>query len=123
METWKNFKNTFRKEVKVTEWPFDRIQEAFEQVAKDEARKLSIVQEVMILSTDNLRRIVALAGEQGGVAMSYLCPHCNRFPMEDYDWWVSKGKGRNNWWCAICVEKILLEATKQALGGANRRKC
>ena len=34
--------------------------------------------------------------------MSYLCPHCNNFPMEDYVWWVSGRKGRNNWWCAIC---------------------
>ena len=38
-------KNTFRKEVKVTEWAFERMKAAFEQVAKDEARKLSIVQE------------------------------------------------------------------------------
>ena len=34
-------KNTFRNEVKVKEWAFDRINEAFEKVAKDEARKLS----------------------------------------------------------------------------------
>ena len=49
--------------------------------------------------------------------MSYLCPHCNSFPMEDYVWWVSAGisvqlgvvrsveknmTGRNqtgSWWC------------------------
>ena len=37
--------------------------------------------------------------------MSYLCPHCNRFPLEDHVLWVSGGKGRNNWWCAICGEK------------------
>ena len=24
--------------------------------------------------------------------MSYLCPHCNSFPMEDYVWWVSGRK-------------------------------
>ena len=48
--------------MKVTEWDFDRIKEAFEQVAKDEARKLSIVQEIMIRSTVDLRRIIAPAG-------------------------------------------------------------
>ena len=84
MESEKNVKNTFRNEVKVTEWAYDRIKEAFEQAAKDEAEKLSIVQEIMIRSTDHLRRIIAPAGRQGGVSMSYLCPHCNSFPMEDY---------------------------------------
>ena len=71
---------------------------AFEKVAKDKARKLSIVQEIMIRSTDYLRRIVASAGEQGGVTMSYLCPHCNSFPTEDYVWWVSAGKKHTGWW-------------------------
>ena len=36
--------------------------------------------------------------------MSYLCPHCNSFPLEDYVWWVSVGKP-TKWWCAICGEK------------------
>ena len=54
------------------------IKEAFEKGAKDEARKLSTVPETMIRSTDYLR-IIAPAGEQGGVTMSYLCPHCNNF--------------------------------------------
>ena len=64
------------------------------------------------------------SGEQGGVTMSYLYPHRSSFPMEDYVWWVSgEVKYHTNWWCAIFVEKKRLEATKQALGGANRRKC
>ena len=45
---WEEYKSIFRTEVKATEWAFDRIQEAFEKVAKDEARKLSTVQEIMI---------------------------------------------------------------------------
>ena len=44
---WEEYFHTFRNEVKVTEWAFDRIKEAFEKVAKDEARKLSTVQEIM----------------------------------------------------------------------------
>ena len=59
---WEEYNSIFRNEVKATEWPFDRIKEAFEEVAKDEASKLSTVQEIMIRSTDYLRRIVALAG-------------------------------------------------------------
>ena len=75
---WDEHKNTFRNEGKVSEWAFDRIKEAFENVAKDEARKLSTVQS-----------IIAPAGRQRCVTMSFLCPHCNSFPMEDYVWWVS----------------------------------
>ena len=36
--------------------------------------------------------------------MSYFCPHCISYPLEDYIWWVS-GRKHTNWWCAICVEK------------------
>ena len=49
--------------MKATERAFDRKKEAFEKVAKDEARKLSTVQESMIRHTDYLRRIIAPAGE------------------------------------------------------------
>ena len=49
---WEENKNTFRNEVKITECAFDRTKEAFEKVAKDETRKLSTVQEIMIKSTD-----------------------------------------------------------------------
>ena len=75
--------------MKATELAYDRNKEAFEQVAQDRARKMSIVQEIMIRSTDNLRRIIAPVGGQGGVTMSYLCPHSNSFALEDYIWWVS----------------------------------
>ena len=92
---WEEYKNTFRKEVEVTEFFFfDRMKEAFEQVAKDEARKLSTVQEIMIISRDYLRRIVAPAEGQGGVTMSYFCPHWNSV------------KKHTNWWCAICGEEV-----------------
>ena len=39
-----------------------------------------------------LRRIIAPAGGQGGVTLSYLCQNCNSFPLEDNRWWVSAGK-------------------------------
>ena len=38
---------------------FDRIKEAFDWIAKDEVEKMRIVQEIMLKSTDFLRRIIA----------------------------------------------------------------
>ena len=98
---WDEYKGIYSVQAKATEWDFDRIQEAFEKVAKDAARKLSTVQEVMLSSTDYLRRIIAPAGGQGGVTvsyMSYLCPHCNSFLLEDCMWWVSARKKHCSWW-------------------------
>ena len=78
------------------------IQESFEKVAKDEARKLSTVQEVMLRSTDYVRRIIAPPAGQGGVTMSWLCPHCNRFPEEEAICEKKKmigGRQTGCWWC------------------------
>ena len=73
------------------------------EVAQDEAGMLSIVQAIMIRTTDYLRCIIAPAGGQGGVVMSYLCPHCNSFLWEDCIWWVSEKK-HTHWWFASCGE-------------------
>ena len=67
---WEEYESIVRTELNATEWAFDRKEEAFEKVAKDEARTLSTVQEIMIISTDYLRRIIAPVGGQGGVTMS-----------------------------------------------------
>ena len=66
---WEEYKDTFRKKMKASEWAFDRTKEAFEKVAQDEAEKVSIVQEIMLGSTDNMRRIIAPVGGQGGVTI------------------------------------------------------
>ena len=92
MDNGKDTKNTFRTEVRATEWVSDRVKEAFEKVPEDEGRKLSTVQEITIRSTDYLRRIIAPAGRQAGVTMSCLCPHFNSFSMEDYVGGVSGEK-------------------------------
>ena len=82
--------------MKASEWAFDRIKEAFDLVAQDEAVNMSIEQEIMPRSTDYLRRIIAPVGGQEGVTMSCLCPNCNKFPLEDYVWWVS-GRKSTEW--------------------------
>ena len=48
--------------------------------------------------------------------MSYLCPNCNSFLLEDYIWSVKAQQlmVRDLW------REIRLEATRQASGGANR---
>ena len=84
---------------------FDRIKEAFEQVAQDEARNMSIVQDTMIRSTDHLRRIIAPVGGQGGVKMFYPCPHCNSFTLEDNIWWVGKKAHNLVVWTKIPVKE------------------
>ena len=84
------------------------MSEVFQQTPagkrRDEAEKVSIVQQIMLRSTEYLRRIIEPVGGQRGVTMSYLCPYCNSFPLEDYIWWVS-GRTHTNWWCANCGEK------------------
>ena len=103
-KTWEEHKETLKEKMKASEWAFDRIKEAFDLVAKDEVEKMSIIQEIMLKSTDYLRRIIAPVGGQGAVTMSYLFPHCNIFSLEHYVWWVTAGK-TTKWWCAICGDK------------------
>ena len=72
------------------------------KVEKDEAGSMSVVQGIL-LRTDFLRRIISPVGGQGGVTLSYVCPHCNSLHLEDYTWWVSTGKNKScNWWCVVC---------------------
>ena len=105
MERGKNKKEIFKKKMKASEWAFDRIKEAFDLVAQDEARKVSIVQEIMFKGTDYLRRIMAPVGGQGGVTMSYFCQHCNSFPCGRPRLVGSLGERSTKWLCAICGEK------------------
>ena len=49
---WEEYKKTFKAEVGAGEWTFGRTREAFERVARDETGNLSIVQRIMLKSTD-----------------------------------------------------------------------
>ena len=118
---WDEYKGIFSVEVKAAEWAFDRIKEPFEKVAKDEARKLSIVQEIVIRSTDYLRRIIS-PGSKETLRCHTCAPQCTSFPSENCVWWVSGGKTYKLVVCDLW-RKMQLEATKQAFGGANRRRC
>ena len=65
-----NYKRIFKVEAQAAEWAFERIREAFEKVAIDEAGRLNIVQGIMLRSTDFVRRVIAPVGGQGGVTLS-----------------------------------------------------
>ena len=43
---WAECERTFKADVSATEWTFERIREALERVARDEAGNLSIVQRI-----------------------------------------------------------------------------
>ena len=70
---WEEYKSICRIEVKGTEWAFDKIKEAFEKVAKDEATKLSTVEENMTRSADYLRRIIEPAGRGKEALRCHIC--------------------------------------------------
>ena len=65
-----------------------------EHYARDHAQKLGL------FAAD-----YAPVGGQGGVTMSFLCPNCNSFLLEDYVWCVS-GRTTTKWLCAISGEKL-----------------
>ena len=83
--------------------PLIEHREAFEKVAKDEAGRLNIVQGIMLKSADFLRRIIAPAGGQGGVTMSYLCPNCSSFPWRT----PCGGFQLSSWWCGLWRKSVI----------------
>ena len=70
-------------------WTWVKLQGCYYEVRQDEDQRRSIVQKIMQNSTDFLRRIIVPVQGQGGVTLSYVCPHCHRFPREAYIWRVS----------------------------------
>ena len=73
--SWEEFKDRYRKEEKSSEWTLERIREANEKVARDEIRRLEIA--------EIRRKNTAPVDGMGGVTLSYVCPHCNWFPLEE----------------------------------------
>ena len=58
------------------------------QARQEDDQRKSIMQKVMQRSTDFLRRIIAPVQGQGGVTLSYVCPHCHQYQLENFNWWV-----------------------------------
>ena len=65
-----------QEKMKASEWAFDRIKEAFELVPQDEPERVSIVQEIMLKSTDYHR-----ASRRTGWSHNVLpVPELQKFP-------------------------------------------
>ena len=71
------FEEECRKEGKLCEWTFERIREACEKVAMDDIARLGTAP---ALCGGSSRQ----STEWEGVVLSYVCPHCKCFPMDDY---------------------------------------
>ena len=82
---------------------------------------------VLLKSTDFLRRIIVLVEGQGGVTLSYVCPHCHRVPIEDYIWFVSRAvtAARNGKTLQLVLRgmrrPVQLELPEQSLGKTELR--
>ena len=82
------------------------MKECYNEVAQEDDDRQGIVQYILRKNTDFLKRIIVPVEGQGGVGslLSCVCPHCHRFPLEDFIWCVSSGRGKKqcNWCCAAC---------------------
>ena len=65
-------------------WTSAEVREYHNEVEQEDKDRQSIVQDILRESTDFSRRIIAPVEDQGGVTLSYVCPHCRRFPLEAY---------------------------------------
>ena len=94
----------FLRNGKLRGWRRARVRECYNKVEQEEEDRQSIAQDILRKSTEFMRRSIVPVEGQGGVALSYVCPHCHLFPLEDHIWWISFGHGQKqcNWWCAAC---------------------
>ena len=88
------------KKVSSVNGPLERLQETHDKVTMEDISRLSIAEENVRKSTDFLRRIVAPVCGMGGVTLSFVCPHCNCFPLDDYTWCrLDMATQQGYWWC------------------------
>ena len=59
-------------------WTRVKMQECCHAVRQEDDDRKSIAQQISHKSTDFLRWILVPVGGQGGVTLSYVCPHCHR---------------------------------------------
>ena len=119
---WPDDWSELRKSDGLNPWTMAKLTESYCQAKHDDEKCRSIVQQIMQRSTDFRRRFIVSVEGQGGVTLSYVCPHCHRHPREDYIWWVqtehgvgSKSKKKQcNWW-----RPVQLEGLEQSLGSTG----
>ena len=102
----------------------EKVMACHEKVESEDMGPPSITQAILRKSTDFLRRIIAPIGGVGGVTLSYVCPHCHCFPLEDYYIWrVSSGhcEKQCNWWCATCGGQYDWRASNRQCGSSRSK--
>ena len=62
-----------------------KLRECCSEVGQVDEDRKSTALLILQKSADFLRRIVESVD---GETSSYVCPHCHRYPLEDYIWWV-----------------------------------
>ena len=99
---------------KVSVWTSAKVREGDHEVEPEDEDRQSIVQDILRKSTDFLMRIIVPVE---GVTLSYVSPHCHRFPLEDHTWWFSSKHGKKpcNWWCAACGGQYKWKAPNRSL--------
>ena len=82
-------------------WASLKVRECCNKVEAEDAGRLSFAEDILRTSTDFQRRIIE---QEESVTLSYVCPHCQCFSLENYICWVSSGheKKQCHWWCAAC---------------------
>ena len=79
---WGKLQEKYQKDGRFSAWANIEVKELYEKVVCEDVGFLSIVQGILLKSTGVLQRIIAPIGGVGGVALSYVCPHCHCFPLE-----------------------------------------
>ena len=56
-------------------WTMAKLKESYFEAKQDDDQRKSVVQQIKQKNTDFLRRIFVPVEGQGGVTLSYVCPH------------------------------------------------
>ena len=80
---WANFWEEFLGKGKLSRWAGAKVRECHSEVEQEDRGRLLVAQDISRQNTDFSRRIIVPVEEQGGVTLSYVCPHCHCCPLED----------------------------------------
>ena len=73
----------------LTSWLVSTLNKCFRRAMLNDANKFEVLKNVMLKSSD-LLRIIDSDTEAGSLTVSYVCPHCGLFLIEDFIWWVTE---------------------------------
>ena len=74
-------------------WMMAKLKNSVFQARQEADQRKSSVQQVLQGCTDFFEADHRASARAGRVTLSYECPRCHRFPLEDYIWCVSSRHG------------------------------